>query len=243
MPLNAKPHALLIKFPGTNCDAETARALQLTGFDATIQPISVVDGKTLGNYQLMVFCGGFSYGDYVMSGRFAQLEIEKRLGTAVQDYYGRGGHVLGICNGFQILTRIGILPEGSLIDNASGRFVCRWTGLKLKTNRNAFLQDLPEQFELPVAHAEGRLVTADPETAQRHLARGIAALTYTDNFNGSTCSIAGMQDPDGRALGLMPHPERFIYRRHHYNPDWEEREWGWGYYIFKSIHNRLAAAA
>lgn len=236
----AKPKALILKFPGTNCDAETARALDEVGFESTIQPISIVDPTELQNQQLLVFAGGFSYGDYVMAGRLAQLEIERRVGSAIQDFYNAGGHLLGICNGFQILTKLGILPEGSLIENTSGRFVCRWSGLDTKASDNAFLHRLPEHFELPVAHAEGRLVTMNPETADEHAANGLVALTYSENFNGSTKAIAGLQDKDGRVLGLMPHPERFTRRRHHYDPDWADAEHGWGRYIFESIYERLS---
>jgi len=230
------PKALLLKFPGTNCDAETKGALQLAGFDATVQPISIVDPATLSDYQLLVFSGGFSYGDYIMAGRLAKLELERRLGTAVQDYYANGGHLLGICNGFQILSEIGVLPASSLIQNTTGRFVCRWASLKKQQADNPYLNGLPEEFELPVAHAEGRLVShqADKELL------GHATLTYGENFNGSTQAIAGMQDESGRVFGLMPHPERFIQRRHHYDPDWAEQEYGWGYYIFQSIYQHLS---
>lgn len=236
----SKPQALLLKFPGTNCDAETARALDQAGFEATIKPISVIDPEMIARQQLLVFPGGFSYGDYVMAGRLAQLETERRLGSAIQDFYANGGHLLGICNGFQILTKLGILPEGSLIENVSGRFVCRWAGLDNQAKQNAFLQSLPDHFELPVAHAEGRLVTMSPEVADEHFANGLVALTYSENFNGSTKAIAGLQDRDGRVLGLMPHPERFTIRRHHYDPDWAEAEHGWGRYLFESIFARLS---
>ncbi|MFT5464944.1 MAG: phosphoribosylformylglycinamidine synthase I [Verrucomicrobiales bacterium] len=236
----ARPKALLLKFPGTNCDVETARALDQVGFESSVQPISVVDPDELAKQQLLVFSGGFSYGDYVMAGRLAQLEIERRLGTAIQDFYANGGSLLGICNGFQILTKLGILPEGSLIENRSGRFVCRWTGLEKQSSNNAFLQNLPDQFELPVAHAEGRMVTPSAESAEEHFAKGHVALTYSENFNGSERAIAGLQDEAGRVLGLMPHPERFTDRRHHYDPDWNGAEHGWGRYLFESIYQNLS---
>ena len=233
------PKALLIKFPGTNCDRETARALELVGFSASIQPVAVVKPDLLRDCQLLVFSGGFSYGDYVMAGRLAELELDRRLGDALRGYYAGGGHVLGICNGFQILTKTGLLPESSLVNNVSGRFVCRWTPLTVLPGNNAFLQGLPERIELPVAHAEGRLVTRDPELAKEYRAKGYVALTYNDNFNGSFEAIAGLQDADGRVLGLMPHPERFVERRQHYDPGWDRAERGWGYYVFASIWNRL----
>lgn len=238
--MSSSPKALLLKFPGTNCDAETARALVDVGFEADIQPISLVEAENLKGYDLLVFSGGFSYGDYVMAGRLAQLEIERRLGSAVKQFYQGGGYLLGICNGFQILTKLGILPEASLIENTSGRFVCRWATLEQNASNNAFLQGLPERFELPVAHAEGRLVTPNPESTDQLFDDGVVALTYEQNFNGSSRSIAGLQDKEGRVLGLMPHPERFTERRHHYDTQWSEAERGWGHYLFASVKKQLS---
>lgn len=236
------PRALLIKFPGTNCDRETARALELVGFSAQIRPVAVVGPEDLKGCQLLVLCGGFSYGDYIMAGRLAELELERRLAGTLSDYYAKGGHLLGICNGFQILVKTGLLPESSLVHNVSGRFVCRWTALTVRAGNNAFLQGVPEHIELPVAHAEGRLVTREPGMAKAYREEGRVALTYQDNFNGSFEAIAGLQDAEGRILGLMPHPERFTDRRQHYDPNWDRAERGWGYYVFASIRERLRVA-
>jgi phosphoribosylformylglycinamidine (FGAM) synthase-like amidotransferase family enzyme len=116
------PHALLIKFPGTNCDAETARALEAAGFTATVLPAALLEPTSLEGAHLVVFSGGFSYGDYVMSGRIAQLITKQKLGERLKKFVADGGYVLGICNGFQILTQLDLLPRGSLIHNTSGRF-------------------------------------------------------------------------------------------------------------------------
>ena len=116
--------------------------------------------------------------------------------------------LLGICNGFQILTKLGILPDSSLIDNKKERFECVWAKLVKVAKNSPFLQGLPDEFELPSAHAEGRLVTR--------------------------------QDSTGRAMGLMPHPERFLLPRHHYDKDWAGNEdRGWGYFLFKSAFDAL----
>lgn len=233
------PHALLLKFPGTNCDAETARALEAAGFTTHIQPIATATQKHVDDAQLIVLSGGFSYGDYVTSGRLAQLETERFLGDALQKHHANGGYLFGICNGFQILTKLGILPKASLIDNTTERFVCRWVGLKKVAKNSPFLQGLPNDFELPAAHAEGRLVTL-PGDAKRYMEEGLVALTYTDNYNGSTEAIAALQDPTGRAMGMMPHPERFIHPQHHYDPDWKgDTNWGWGYFFFKSLADNI----
>jgi len=237
--MNDQPSALLIKFPGTNCDAETARALQTAGFSSVTVPISLVTPDHLKAAQLLVMSGGFSYGDYVMAGRIAQLVAERRLGNAIEQFIGSGGYVLGICNGFQILTKIGVLPQGSLIDNASGRFQCRWVKLKSVQRENPFLAELPEELELPIAHAEGRFVAPEGK-AEEYLARGLVTLQYADDVNGSSLRIAGLQDETGRVFGLMPHPERFLYRSHHYDPDWTNgNEYGYGYHFFRSIWREL----
>lgn len=231
------PKALLIKYPGTNCDAETARALKSVGFETEILPIALLNADSLKDVRLVVFSGGFSYGDYVMSGRFAKLNTEAKTGAGLKKFVAEGGYVLGICNGFQILTQLGLLPEGSLIHNTSGRFICRWVKLKKKAE-SPYLTALPEDFELPIAHAEGRLVTEDGAAAQ-YVKNGRAALLYGDDVNGSTEAIAGLQDETGRVFGLMPHPERFTDRRHHYDADWNGAEHGWGYYLFQSVYQAM----
>ena len=232
------PKALILKFPGTNCDAETARALQAVGFETRVLPSALLEAAALDDVSLVVFAGGFSYGDYVMSGRFAKLTTLSKLGDGLKKFISRGGHAMGICNGFQILTQLGLLPEGSLIHNTSGRFICRWVKLT-KNGSSPYLDGLPDDFELPIAHAEGRFVT-EGDKAREYVDNGRAVLLYGDNVNGSTHSIAGLQDETGRVFGLMPHPERFIFKRHHYDPDWNgDSQWGWGYYMFKSLREAM----
>lgn len=233
------PHALLLKFPGTNCDVETARALELAGFTTQVRPIAVATLDDVKKARLVVLSGGFSYGDYVTSGRLAQLETERFLGDALKEHHANGGYLFGICNGFQILTKLGILPKASLIDNVTERFVCRWAGLHKVAQNSPFLQGLPDDFELPAAHAEGRLVTARGD-AEQFMKDGLVALTYSDNYNGSTLAIAGLQDATGRALGMMPHPERFVFPKHHYDPDWNGHPtYGWGYFFFRSLADNI----
>ena len=236
----AAPKALLLKFPGTNCDAETARALRAAGFEAQVLPSALLEPHALDDVQLVVFSGGFSYGDYVMSGRFAKLTTLSKLGDGLRKFVDRGGYAMGICNGFQILTQLHLLPEGSLIHNTTGRFICRWAGLK-KNASSPYLSEVPDEFELPIAHAEGRFVTATDDESAAYLKNGRAALLYTSDVNGSTHRIAGLQDDTGRVFGLMPHPERFTTRQHHYDPDWSRADHGWGHYMFKSVHKAIAA--
>lgn len=230
--------ALLLKFPGTNCDEETDRALRAAGFATEIQPISLASRERLMKADLLVLSGGFSYGDYIMAAKIAQLEIQRRLGDALHVYHKRGGHILGICNGFQILMRMGLLPEGSLIANTNGRFQCRWVDLKRVVSDSPYLQGLPARFPLPVAHAEGRFV-APPGKSAEYRARGLVALEYAEDVNGSEERIAGLQDETRRVFGLMPHPERFILRQHHVDADWNGPAWGLTF--FTSIHRALSA--
>ncbi|MBK8091026.1 MAG: phosphoribosylformylglycinamidine synthase I [Verrucomicrobiaceae bacterium] len=234
------PHALLIKFPGTNCDAETARALESAGFSAEVLPVSLLEPASLEKAQMIVFSGGFSYGDYVMSGRIAQLITKSKLGDKLKAFVAGGGYALGICNGFQILSQLELLPKASLIHNTSGRFICRWAGLKKNTAKSSpYLSKLPENFELPIAHAEGRVV-AEGQDAANYVKTGHAALLYTQNVNGSTAAIAGLQDDTGRVFGLMPHPERFILRSQHYDPDWSgDAQHGWGHFLFQGAREAL----
>ncbi|MFB6344438.1 MAG: phosphoribosylformylglycinamidine synthase I [bacterium] len=235
-----RPRALLLKFPGTNCDRETARGLRTVGFDAKIMPFSRVDREEILTSDLIAFSGGFSYGDYIQAGRLARLEIERKLQSVLSDFRDEGGYLLGICNGFQILQELDLLPEGSLIQNESRRFICQWTGLEVQRSNDVFLTDLPDNFELPIAHMEGRFVTADGN-AQLYIDEGLVSLRYRDNPNGSEARIAGLRDRTGRVMGLMPHPERFLRRSDHYTSDWDEAEWGWGYYFFKSLRDTIEA--
>lgn len=238
--MDQRPRASLLKFPGTNCDRETARGLREAGFDAEIVPFSTVDEGTVEGSDLIVFSGGFSYGDYVKAGRLARLEVESKLNHLLEEFVESGGHLLGICNGFQILLELGLLPEASLVQNESRRFVCRWVPLRLEAGNDRYFEGVPGEFELPVAHMEGRLVTRN--RASEYLSRGLVPLRYEDNPNGSELRIAGLQDETGRVLGMMPHPERFLKPRHHYSSDWNERSnRGWGSFIFRSIHRTLAS--
>lgn len=240
------PTALLLKFPGTNCDAETARALEGVGFTTRILPTAELTRASLDGVDLVVLSGGFSYGDYVQSGRFSRLRIEQALGPAgLKDFVARGGFVVGICNGFQILTELGLLPEASLIDNSSGRFQCRWVKLKVRNRAVPALRHLPDEIEFPIAHAEGRLVTRE-DGAELYVEDGNGALLYADDVNGSAARIAGLADDTGRVFGLMPHPERFVSAVQHYDPDWGaqrgDRKTGWGHDFFRGIFEAVSEA-
>jgi phosphoribosylformylglycinamidine synthase len=244
--MEERPCAVLLKFPGTNCDGETARALETVGFVTEVIPISVLKPESLVGVSLVVLSGGFSYGDYVMAGRLAKLVTEQKVGDTLREFRDNGGYLLGICNGFQILTQLDLLPAGSLVENTSGRFQCQWVTLENKAPDSPFLSHLPESFEFPIAHAEGRLVTSEASETRAYLESGAAALTYSSDVNGSFDRIAGLQDESGRVFGLMPHPERFLFRQDHYDPDWSngnenEEKWGSGYYLFRSLYESVTS--
>ena len=227
--------AAVIVFPGSNCDRDCKVAVERSTGEQ-VQMVWHAETELPKGLDLIVLPGGFSYGDYLRCGAMAaQAPIMQAVKKAADD----GVAVLGICNGFQILTKLGILPDSSLIDNKKERFECVWAKLVKVAKNSPFLQGLPDEFELPSAHAEGRLVTR-PGDAEKYLAAGNVALQYVDNRDGCECSIAGLQDSTGRAMGLMPHPERFLLPRHHYDKDWAGNEdWGWGYFLFKSAFDAL----
>ncbi len=232
------PLALVLRTAGTNCDAETVEALRRAGARTERLHLAALgrDPKRLEEAALVVLPGGFSYGDYVAAGRLFGRELRVRLGDALERHVERGGYVLGICNGFQVLVELGLLegpgPGGrpqraderrlALTGNASGRFECRWIRLVNDNSRCAFLPP-GEVWSAPVAHAEGRLVVRDAETLEALRERGQIAIRYAplsgepaagewpgypDCPNGAVEAIAGLCDPTGRVLGLMPHPER-----------------------------------
>jgi len=230
--------AAILKFPGTNNDAETERALAAAGFSTKILPVTLLNKNDIMNYSLIVIPGGFSYGDYVHAGKLATLELELRLGSALHTYKETGGLLLGICNGFQILLQSGLLPAGSLTVNSNKRFICRWVRLKVINRKNPFLGLLPEEIELPVAHAEGRFIT--DETADKSIPDSVC-LKYSEEVNGSQYDIAGISDKENRVFGLMPHPERFLFTENHYAPEkYNDNKWGYGYYFFKSAFDYLS---
>jgi phosphoribosylformylglycinamidine synthase I len=200
----------VIVFPGSNCDRDLAVALeQVSG-----RPPAMVWHRDTGlpdGLDLIALPGGFSYGDYLRSGAMA---ARSPVMGAVKDAAERGVAVLGICNGFQILTEAGLLP-GALMRNAGLHFVCRDVPLKVENSQTAFTSryEAGEEIAFPVAHHDGNY-QADPETLDRLEGEGRVAFRYADEVNGSARSIAGIVNEAGNVLGLMPHPERMIEDAH-----------------------------
>ncbi|MFZ4720608.1 MAG: phosphoribosylformylglycinamidine synthase I [Ilumatobacteraceae bacterium] len=205
------PHALVIAAPGTNRDRDVSFALELAGAAPRIVLLAelLADPSVLADAQLLVVAGGFSYADALGAGRMWSLELSHGVGDALTAFVAAGKPVIGICNGFQVLTGTGLLP-GALGHNESGHFQCEWVTLEAPASRCVWTQDL-DPIECPIAHGEGRYVHPDPASLA---AAGQVALRYAGhNPNGSVDDIAGVCDPTGVVLGLMPHPENHVIGR------------------------------
>jgi len=211
--MSAHPRALVLAAPGTNRDTDVSFALHLAGADPTIVLLAelLAEPEVLDRAEMLVVAGGFSYADALGAGRMWSLELIHGVGERLRTFVDSGRPVIGICNGFQVLTGTGLLP-GALAHNESGRFQCEWVGLTAPASRCVWTRDL-DPFECPIAHGEGRYVHPD---VQALAASGQVALTYTNhNPNGSVLDIAGVCDESGLVLGLMPHPENHVVARQH----------------------------
>ncbi len=198
--------AAVVQFPGSNCDRDMLVAIRdVCGAD--VSHVWHAESELPDGLDLVAVPGGFSYGDYLRSGAMA---ARSPVMQAVVAAAGRGVPVLGVCNGFQILTEAGLLP-GALMRNSGIDFVCRDALLKVENADSVFTRgyDAGTTITIPVAHHDGNYF-ADDETLDRLEGEGRVAFRYTDNVNGSSRSIAGILNEGGNVLGMMPHPERAI---------------------------------
>jgi phosphoribosylformylglycinamidine synthase I len=236
MTAKAQPCVIVLRAPGTNCDEETVAAWELAGARPETWHIGrlLEEPGGLDGFQILTIPGGFSYGDDLGAGRILATRLGHALGDALRRFHDRGGLILGVCNGFQVLVRCGLLPGGNapcpatLAHNDSGRFEARWVRLLPRPGLSPFVS-FSEPIELPVAHGEGKFLVADPRAMDTLDASGQIVLKYADekngptqdypaNPNGSALAAAGVCDPTGRIFGLMPHPERFVRAIDH--PRW-----------------------
>ncbi|MCR4316774.1 MAG: phosphoribosylformylglycinamidine synthase I [Planctomycetes bacterium] len=239
-----KINVLVLRAPGINCDVETRRAFSdLPALTEAIHINRIIeDPGILEAADLIVVPGGFSFGDDIHAGAVLASILRTHLEIPIKKHIERGRLILGICNGFQVLVKAGLLPgldesgvprKVTLTSNDSGHYECRWTKLEVATRRSPFLAELPDVIEMPVAHGEGKLVPENDETlksicvndqiAFRYLPVGNGtSVSYPSNPSGTTMNIAGILDVSGRVLGLMPHPERFRFPFQH--PTWTRRE-------------------
>ena len=234
-----RPRAIVLRAPGTNCDEETADAWERAGARAETWHVArlLETPQALDAFQVLTIPGGFSYGDDLGAGRIFATRLGTVLNDALRRFHDRGGLILGICNGFQVLVKAGLLPGGpargaaTLTHNDSGHFESRWVRLLPTPGRSPFLTDA-EPIELPVAHGEGKFLLADESALAALESAGQVVLRYVDdrnrptdeypaNPNGTPGALAGLCDPTGRIFGLMPHPERHVDPLHH--PQWTRR--------------------
>jgi len=255
-----KVKVIVLRTAGTNCDMETAYAFQLAGADTELVHINalVEKRKTLDDYQILAIPGGFTYGDDVASGRILANELKSKLEDDLVRFISNNKPVIGICNGFQVLIKMGLLPrsgrsvgngvQATLTLNDSGRFDSRWVYLKKTCSEKCiWVKDFPEVAAIPIAHAEGKFVPKTETVLKDLQDNEQIVFRYTDktgklfgrpyNPNGSIDDIAGICDTTGRVLGLMPHPERHISYLQH--PNWrrnldKKNQMGIGLEIFKN---------
>jgi len=252
--------AIVLRAAGINCDLETEHALRLAGAEAERIHMNriMAEPSLLDGVQILVFPGGFSYGDDVAAGKILANQVVHHLSDLLHRFVEQGKLILGICNGFQVLIKTGLTPAlnndaqtsaadypATLTDNDSGRFEDRWVYLQPGTERCVFIES-GRRIYLPIAHGEGKVVVRDAATLARLRDEGYVALRYVDaqgnpgpfpvNPNGSQDDIAALTDATGRVLGMMPHPERFVRLTQH--PHWtrlKEREgFGDGMTIFNN---------
>jgi phosphoribosylformylglycinamidine synthase len=254
----SKPRAIVIRTAGTNCDKETARAFELAGAVAERVHINrLISGeKDLSAYDLMAVPGGFSYGDDIASGKILANELKNKLGDQIKEFALQGKPIIGICNGFQVLVKMGLLPEPksfaqtvTLTFNDSDKFECRWIYLRTEKKngktKSLWTRGLPAVIPLPVAHGEGKFIAADKAALSAIEKNDQVVFRYSDgngnnagypaNPNGAMNGIAGICNGKGNVFGLMPHPERFVYRWQHPNrAGIEDTASGWGLKIFQN---------
>lgn len=195
--------AAVLTFPGSNCDRDLASAFEQAGFQ--VARVWHKDTELPHGVDVVGVPGGFSFGDYLRCGAIA---AQSPIAAAVRSHAARGGYLLGICNGFQVLTEMGLLP-GVLMRNAGLKFACKRVALRVATTDSPFTNTYGrgQEIEIPIAHHDGNY-TIDPEGLTRLQAEDRVAFTYAQNPNGSMADIAGVLSENRRVLGMMPHPER-----------------------------------
>lgn len=233
-----KVNVLVIRAAGINCDEEVMHCWRLAGASPTLMHVNELadQSNVLDQFQIVTIPGGFSYGDDIGAGVILAQRLQQILADQLQKLVDRGGGILGICNGFQVLVKMGLLPGGdagrdqvTVTYNDSARFESRWVTLKVCSDRCVFLKQ-DAFLEMPVEHAEGKVVASDAIATQLEK-DGLLAVRYVDengrsdlyptNPNGSVAGVAGLCDSTGRILGLMPHPDRHFEHTHH--PQWTRR--------------------
>jgi phosphoribosylformylglycinamidine synthase len=258
---------LIITGYGLNCEAESKYAWELAGANPELVHFSdlLSQPALLRKYAGLMFIGGFAYGDHMTSGHVFAARVRHRLSGELKSFIAQGKLIMGVCNGFQIIVKLGLLPglngeyftqKVSLIQNDCGAFQNYWVQLRFESSSRCVFTRGLEFMPLPIRHGEGKLFTLDKGLLERLEAVGCIPCRYADpatgeatqefphNPNGSLNAIAGLCDPSGRIFGLMPHPEAYLYRENH--PQWEFQrqrgtlpEHGLGLAFFRNAVNHL----
>ena len=254
--MSKKVKVLVLRTAGTNCDQETAYSFEAFGAKSELVHVKqLLSGQVdLKDYHILAIPGGFTYGDDIESGRILANELRLKLGTKLKKFIKDKKLVIGICNGFQVLVKAGVLPgvgaksgtgqNVTLTSNDSNKFEARWVHLKVN-GKSVWTKDLKDVVYFPMAHAEGKFMASretlkilkkNEQVAFSYVSEDGEAPVYPENPNGSDEHIAGVTDKTGRVLGLMPHPERHF--RFHHHPSWtrlgKKSEYGDGAQIFKN---------
>lgn len=251
--VNKKPKAIVLLSAGTNCDYETEYALNLSGAEAERVHINdfITKKKKLKDYHILTIPGGFSFGDDIAAGKVLANKIKFKLRDQIESFVKDKKPIIGICNGFQVLVKLGFLPditrnqkqEATFAINNTGRFEDRWVYLKTNT-KCIFTNGIKGIIYLPIAHGEGRFISKNQKIRETLHKKNLIIFRYCDkngnindesNPNGSENNIAGICSLDGTILGMMPHPERHIIKFQH--PRWTREKLsfeGDGYLIFKN---------
>jgi len=226
-----KPKVCVLSGYGINCETETKFAFERFGAEGEFVHINdlIDSSKSLDDYQILAFPGGFSYGDHTGAGKAFANRVLSNLGDTVLKFVQRDTLTLGICNGFQVMTALGLVPalggqygerQAALMRNKSTKYQCEWVTLKNESKKCIFTQGI-EKLEVPIAHGEGNFYIEEGRLPALKDNDQIA-LTYVDyNPNGSTADIAAICDPSGRIMGMMPHPERNLFFTNH--PEWTKK--------------------
>ncbi len=242
----------ILQMEGTNCEEESFIAFRESGFEPEYLHINLLKPGKLEEYDMLFIPGGFSSGDYVRAGAIFAARLKALAWKDLKNFVESGKPVMGVCNGFQVLIELGLLPgtdgisdvpEAALMTNDSNRFECRWVHLR-RERKSIFTEKVPERITLPVAHAEGKFVASQnvirkieeqEQVLLRYTAPDGSEPVYPWNPNGSINNIAGLVNSYGNVFGLMPHPERAFFWYQH--PDWprNQRKSGDGKLIFQSI--------
>ncbi|MFT6069254.1 MAG: phosphoribosylformylglycinamidine synthase [Bacteriovoracaceae bacterium] len=236
------PKVLVLTGEGINCERETAFAFEKAGAVPTIKTLNEVIKRpsSLNDYDILAIPGGFSYGDEIGSGHVFSLKLKKHLGNEIKEFIKNKKPIIGICNGFQVLVKLGLFDSSNerqigLAPNTSGAFINKWARLiPHKENNCIWVKGLNKEFSLPIRHGEGRIVLKQEEVYSDLVKKGQVVLSYENDINGSFKNIAGLCDDSGLVFGLMPHPEADLFKAT--SPEGSESplEFSMGYEIFKN---------